>query len=162
MREAGDKLVRTTYNLEGDEALAFPAYDAIKECCNYLKLFIEGRHPYATALCNKLSQSDDALSQCLQSFAHSVISPSYEYLSAQLANEYKSCLSIFQVARLCNPKRIMDIRSETILLHDFKYTNKQTNTDLLQELPTYLSKVEPVPNIDLKSWWKRNKESIPT
>ena len=157
----GEPFVKATYRLEGDESLAFSAYEEIVK----LQATISAQNfPNITAVANKLSSNRPTQKQQLINYATECIKPAIGYFKQKFEGDLKPIVTAFKYARYFDPAKVSELcpsSADIDQLKAFPFLNDKLE-DLKVELPIYMAKADGVsPTIDKLKWWKKHSNELP-
>lgn len=158
--DVGERLVKATYNLEGDSFLSISTFDTMQEIKHHFELFAQGHHPNTNAIINNLAR-DVAVKTQMLAKVHSMIEPAAVYFNNQLENEYKESMKFMRAARLCNPNRISSLRTELSCLEQVPFIDGAMVARLSSELPVYISRASDAGDVAVNEWWHSQSNDLP-
>ena len=162
--DAGEVIVKGTYNLEGDGPLALTTYEELRKIYNFVSL---PHYPNVNACARSLAATNaNAEQQLITYYAKSCVEPGFQYFKAKFDGELKPIVSFFKGARLLSPEKMKDTLVDQSTVDDLASTfpclSAQTVSDLKAELPSYKAAVDDVdPSVDAYDWWQRHEQELP-
>ena len=142
--DAGEPLVKTTYDLEGDGPLALNCYEAMTTVLTPIQT---GHYPNLEAASRKLSQGDSQLCQRWVRHGMDCVEPGLEYFADAVSGTLSNSMAVFKAVRIFNPKKAVEIQPDAAALDCLSvlpFLDTATLQNLKTELPLYLSKAADI------------------
>ena len=105
--DGGEGLVRATYNLEGDGALAFCAYEIVNTILASIRV---SHFPNLEAVAKELCPGNPVGQQQWTTYGLQCLQPGYDYLTHIFSTTLSSAVAAFKAARLFNPHKVQEIQ----------------------------------------------------
>ncbi len=141
--DAGMPLVRATYNLEGDGALALKCYEII---CTLKAAVQQAHYPNLQGLATQLASGNMQIQQQWTQYAISCVQPGLTYFLNQLTVSMKVPLAAFKAARLLSPVKVQEMHPSTVDVDSLKaFPFLSTSISALKdEFPRYVAAAEDI------------------
>lgn len=163
--DAGEPIVKATYNLEGDGPLAFNCYEILSTLAAEIHV---QHYPNLHAVAQKLSGGSSSLEQQLVDYGKACIAPGLQYFHSKfsITGELGESVAAFKAARLIWPQKMAEMQpnSQDIdAMQAFPFLKGTTLVNLKQELPAYLAKAADLDqDADPLHWWKKHSNDLPS
>ena len=160
--DAGTPLVKATYNLEGDGALALQCHDQI---CTVLNAIRIAHYPNVTAIAERIAAGNRGVFQQWMTYAVKCVQEAQQYVIGRMTGELKDQVAAFEAAKLFWPQRVVEISPTVPVLDNlrvFPFLNAAVIEGLKEELPQYLAlAADASSEFSPLDWWKRHKTDLP-
>ena len=160
--DAGEPLVKATYNLEGDGPLALTAYKILQE----VSTAVGNKHyPNTDAVIRHIT--DDPLAAThLRQEAHACARPATNYFLQKFNVEHYDTVRAFRAARMLCPWQVCQLQPPPAAVDElrlFPFLDDDVTVNALkQELPAFRAAAEDVTGIDPAKWWKNHADELPS
>lgn len=138
--DAGEALVKATYNLEGDGPLILRCYKILSSLFSSIELH---HYPNIDAIAQMLSGGSNQTFQQWVDYAFTCVRPGLQYFKDKFSEEMRGSVEAFKAARLFLPQKVVELRPDVVAvdsLKAFPFLNKPAVLfNLKSELPNYLA-----------------------
>ena len=166
--DAGEVVVKATYNLEGDGPLALVAYGIIRSVHASLQ---SAHFSSLSALCARLHPNDVNSQLQLKALGMQCVQPGIGHLmkkfvgTVQVPAQFRQQVDFFKMARFFNPVCMADQQPtpDTCVdaVHGFPSLAQYADA-IGPELPLYAAAVEDIhQSAPPLAWWRRNADKLP-
>ena len=158
----GEKFVKATYNLEGDNLLAFRCYEVVSALTVAVDL---PHYPNLSAISLQISHGNSTAMQQLIDYGKACVQPAIQYYKQKLNDCMKGPLQAFKAARIFVPTKVQEMQVTLSDVDEFAVFPFIDNTVLQQlksELPQYVAACGgKAPSYSLQKFWQNHSTTLP-